>query len=73
MFSCEFCEISKNTFSYITPPVAASGKLTKLKQLFITREKGLDIYLSIYERKPEITIQDAINWHWAVKKQTKNN
>ena len=24
MFSCEFCEISKNTFSYKTPPVAAS-------------------------------------------------
>ena len=25
MFSCEFCEIFKNTFSYRTPPVAASG------------------------------------------------
>ena len=25
MFSCEFCEISKNTFFYRTPPVAASG------------------------------------------------
>ena len=24
MFSCEFCEISRNTFSYRTPPVAAS-------------------------------------------------
>ena len=24
MFSCEFCEISKNNFSYRTPPVAAS-------------------------------------------------
>ena len=24
VFSCEFCEISKNTFSYTTPPVAAS-------------------------------------------------
>ena len=24
MFSCEFCEISKNTFFYITPPVAAT-------------------------------------------------
>ena len=23
VFSCEFCEISKNTFSYRTPPVAA--------------------------------------------------
>ena len=26
VFSCEFCEISKNTFSYRTPPVAASNK-----------------------------------------------
>ena len=25
VFSCEFCETSKNTFSYRTPPVAASG------------------------------------------------
>ena len=24
VFSCEFCKISKNTFSYRTPPVAAS-------------------------------------------------
>ena len=24
MFSCEFCEIFKNTFFYRTPPVAAS-------------------------------------------------
>ena len=24
VFACEFCEISKNTFSYRTPPVAAS-------------------------------------------------
>ena len=27
VFSCEFCEISKNTFSYRTPPVAASVDL----------------------------------------------
>ena len=30
VFSCEFCEISKNTFLYRTPPVAASGANTKL-------------------------------------------
>ena len=29
MFSCEFCEISKNTFFYRTPPVAASKTRTK--------------------------------------------
>ena len=26
VFSCEFCDISKNTFSYLTPPVTASEK-----------------------------------------------
>ena len=26
VFSCEFCEISQNTFSYRTPLVAASAK-----------------------------------------------
>ena len=25
VFSCEFCEISKNTYFYRTPPVAASA------------------------------------------------
>ena len=29
VFSCEFCEISKNTFSYRTPPVAASVMVNK--------------------------------------------
>ena len=25
-FSCEYCEISRNTFSYGRPPIAASGE-----------------------------------------------
>ena len=29
MFSCQFCEISKNTFFYITPLVAASAHFLK--------------------------------------------
>ena len=33
VFSCEFCEISKNTFSYRTPPVAASVFCRKEKYL----------------------------------------
>ena len=33
VFSCEFCEISKKTFSYRTPPVAAS---VLVLYLFIT-------------------------------------
>ena len=35
VFSCEFYEISKNTFFYRTPPVAASDIFVKL----IFREK----------------------------------
>ena len=31
VFSCEFCEISKNTFIHRTPPVAASENI----QLFL--------------------------------------
>ena len=27
VFSCEYCEIFKNTFFYRAPPVAASGKI----------------------------------------------
>ena len=30
VFSCEFCEISENTFFYRTPLVAASGLFTAL-------------------------------------------
>ena len=30
VFSCEFCEISKNTIFYRTPPVAASEILSNV-------------------------------------------
>ena len=33
VFSCEFCEIFKNTFFYRTPPVAASVSLRKMNPL----------------------------------------
>ena len=36
MFSCKFCEISKNTFFYWTPPVAASNKLCWKNQCFVS-------------------------------------
>ena len=32
VFSCEFFEISKNTYSYRTPPVAASGTQENLER-----------------------------------------
>ena len=36
MFSCGFCEISKNTLSYRTPLVAASEPIFNLAVLFLT-------------------------------------
>ena len=37
VFSCECCEISKNTFSYRAPPVAAS---VTYDNAALTRRKG---------------------------------
>ena len=43
VFSCEFCEISKNTFSYRTPPVASSVCVTFL---WAPGTKGLNVHPS---------------------------
>ena len=40
MFSCEFCKISKNTFSYRTPPVASSVN-EKLMKSYATFNKEI--------------------------------
>ena len=43
MFSCEFCEISKNTYFYIAPPVAASERQDshlKIKCIIIKIKRG---------------------------------
>ena len=50
VFSCDFCEISKNTFSYRTPPVAvslyddtiATDFIANIKNLFICWHKFLE-------------------------------
>ena len=50
MFSCEFCEISKNTFLYRTPPVAASMEL-RIKELWNSRIVSRDnIGFAIYRK-----------------------
>ena len=43
VFSCEFCEIAKNTFSYRTSPMAASVMIFVLGQVkpFHKNEYGL--------------------------------
>ena len=40
VFSCELCEISKNTFSYRTPPVAASSFTGHFEFIFRTKPEG---------------------------------
>ena len=44
VFSCEFCEISKNTFSYRTPPVVASVASIDLRiwNVVTVTKKSLD-------------------------------
>ena len=42
LFSCEFCEISKSTFSYRTLPVAASVKATQLTTKLIAITQAIN-------------------------------
>ena len=45
VFSYEFCEISKNTFSYRTPPVAASESLQReAVNKFVAKLSILDLF-----------------------------
>ena len=58
MFSCEFCEISKSTFSYRTHAVAASGKV-----VIQSRTCG---YVELSEVRPSYpeypTLNIGTNW-----------
>ena len=67
VFSCEFCEISRNTFSYRAPPVAASVYLRKR-----------NIVSSIYCNKlilkvTKITKIKNSRWRRSIKKVVLNN
>ena len=55
VFSCEFCEISKNIFPYRTPPVAASvQKLTLLQKEQKLRETNT--VTNKYEINPRVDL-----------------
>ena len=60
VFSCEFCKISKNTFSYRTPPVAASVVL-KVQIRAMLGKNMLCIkneqFRTVKNRKPEKLFQ----------------
>ena len=55
VFSCELCEMSKNTYSYRTPPVAASWFLNSSHPAFIYMKNLMALAL---ERHLQILI-----WH----------
>ena len=59
VFPCEFCEISKNTFTYRTPPMAASG--LSCKMIFSPSAKVvLDIVLVLFCKKCLAVLQKII-------------
>ena len=58
VFSCEFCEISKNTFSYRTPPVAASD----------SRRGEISHCIEIQLRVAYLTPLQRFNKVWSIAK-----
>ena len=54
VFSCEFCEIYKNTFYYRTPLVAASGVLIN----FVILEPFSNKVAVLFNRIPMVTPSD---------------
>ena len=55
VFSCEFCEISKNTFFYRTPPVSASV----IVYFIVTKRLNVIItisYMNKFDFKTEIVL-----------------
>ena len=85
VFSCEFCEMSKNTFSHKTPPVAASEKKNKpfkdeqkQKVLFITNilitAKSISKWTNFVETSSPTTLfLSFVFLHIKWKIITKNN
>ena len=59
MFFCEFCEISKNTFSYRTPPVGASDR----SSIFIKPPIDKDIEHSIDQLSTHEIVTKSVTVH----------
>ena len=48
VLSCEFCEISKNSYSYRTPPVAASATLISRYLLYFCKCNNVKSYSNAF-------------------------
>ena len=73
MFSCEFCEIFKNTFFHRTPPVAASVitviitdevVLTKLKRPTLTRILQFYNLTTLLDLGPFVQLKKREKYPW---------
>ena len=72
MFSCEFCEISKNTFFHRTPPVAASElvkkycfKLFRILQIeYIIYKKHKKMHCKRFEHIPCFFRGNIFDYDW---------
>ena len=56
VFSCEFCEISMNTFSYRTPPVAASLFSTEAKNMLKIHDKDIRKRHEFVKKTPQVLL-----------------
>ena len=60
VFSCEFCEISKNTFCYRKPPVAASR--LSFKSLYIKQKLETSEWVKQKRKKKRKKITEEEFW-----------
>ena len=64
MFSCEFCEISKNTFFNRTPPVAASiSRCFNVSLIVFTTLLSFTLMQGILEIECQVVINSATTFH----------
>ena len=67
VFSCEFCQVSKNTFSYRTPPVAASV-LWRWSFLFsMWRLSSFLNFMKTWANFTKATLREVWPWHSRLK------
>ena len=72
VFSCEFCEISKNTFSYRTPPGTASD-VKKIRTTYFDKNSAMSFFclckrLSYWQSRRQLRRQlPIVSFNWKGK------
>ena len=73
VFSCEFCEISKNTFSYKTPPVAASPYRGDLHSAILKALRSFQEKRDLKSNDMQFFLQNVPNEILKIFKMFENN